>query len=356
MGKTPEIQEKNQVVRWGCLLSSVFFLSMTGLIVSVDDEVLHHPKIVSGPNFEIALHVLVTIFSLALLRWVIMYKARSLNRAYLKRFKGLDGLGAFEESLQKINLPGEKPYQHAVLLIHGFTASTQEFDCLVEKLQEAGLPYFAPMVPGFGTDEARVLGSVTHEDWLRRVVESYDLLASVAEEVSVVGHSLGGMLSVALTEYRKPKHLIICGPGLYPADSDKKYKTLMTRPIVSQVYVSLVPYLPKPIRPGRVSPSDTLNAARCKQVFQFLAVPIGSVKQLFHLQNKTDVTKVRCQDFTVIYGTEDLTVGMDDLFEVLDNSDVKYEKHEFKNSAHNVFEDNEREEACDLVVSILQRD
>lgn len=354
---TPIPQEnlhlKNHVVRWGCFLSFVFFSLLTGIIASIDNAVLHHPDIVNGPNFEFALYILTLIFSVSFLRRLIVWKANQLNRDYLKRFTPINDLGVFEESRSKFYLPGPKQHKHAVLLLHGFTASTQEFAFLIKKLEAEGIPYVAPMIPGFGTDEARVLHNVSRKDWFRAAVEGYDLMHHIAEEVTVVGHSLGGMLAVAASKYRQPKNLILSAPGLYSVPSDQKFKSLLTRPILSDLYIMLIPYLPKPIRKGRVSPSDTLDADYCRKVFQFMAVPIRSVKQLFILQNETDVTKVQCENLYILYGAQDLTVDTDILFENLDKANVPYQKFGFDHSAHNVLEDQEREQACNLVVDII---
>ena len=348
-----DLHFKNHVVRWGCLLSFIFFAMVTGIIASIDNVVLHDPDVVNGPNFELSLYIITLIFSINFLRQVIIWKANKLNRDYLRRFTPIDDLGTFEESRSKFYLPGPKQHKHAVLLLHGFTASTQEFAVLTQRLEAEGIPFVAPMIPGFGTDEARVLHNVSRKDWFRAAVEGYDLMHHIADEVSVVGHSLGGMLAVAATKYRQPKHLILSAPGLYSVPSDQKYKSLLTRPFLSELYIALVPYLPKPIRKGRVSPSDTLDADYCRQVFQFLAVPIGAVKQLFLLQNETDVSKVACEHLSILYGAQDLTVDTDILFETLDRANVSYRKYEFQNSAHNVLEDQERDAACQLVIDII---
>ncbi len=348
-----DLHLKNHVVRWGCLLSFIFFSLVTGIIASIDNVILHDPDIVNGPNFELSLYVLTLLFSVTFLRRLIIWKANKLNRDYLQRFTPIDDLGAFEESRSKFYLPGPKQHKHAVLLLHGFTASTQEFAFLTKKLEAEGIPYVAPMIPGFGTDEARVLHNVSRKDWFRAAVEGYDLMHHIADEVSVVGHSLGGMLAVAASKYRQPKHLILSAPGLYSVPSDQKYKSLLTRPILSDLYITLIPYLPKPIRKGRVSPSDTLDADYCRKVFQFMAVPIRSVKQLFMLQNETDVTKVQCGSLYILYGAQDLTVDTDILFQTLDTAKVPYQKFGFHNSAHNVLEDQEREQACQLVIDII---
>lgn len=348
-----DLHLKNHIVRWGCLLSFVFLSLVTGIIASIDNKILHDPDVVNGPNFELSLYVLTLIFSVWALRKLIIWKANSLNEQYLKRFTPIDDLGTYEEARSKFHLPGAKQHKHAVLLLHGFTASTQEFAFLMKKLEAEGIPYVAPMIPGFGTDGVRVLHNVSRKDWFRAAVEGYDLMHHIADEVSVVGHSLGGMLAVAATKYRKPKHLILSAPGLYSVPSDQKYKTLLTRPILGDLYITLIPYLPKPIRKGRVSPSDTLDAEYCRKVFQFLAVPIRSVKQLFLLQNETDVTKVSCDHLSVLYGAQDLTVDTDILFETLDKAKVPYQKFGFAESAHNVLEDQEREQACQLVIDII---
>jgi carboxylesterase len=184
--------------------------------------------------------------------------------------------------------------------------------------------------------------------------DHFDLLADLAEEVSLVGHSMGGLIGTAVTKRRKVKHLILSAPGLYPVPGDVKYKEMLTRPVLSGFYMNLIPYLPKPMRPGRVSPSDMLDEERCKEVFQYLAVPVNAVAEVFRLQNETEILDSQYDRLTIVYGTHDLTVNMDPLFERLDQADKPYDVLKFENSAHSVLEDHERVEACKAVLRALQ--
>lgn len=347
-------QDKNYLVRWGLILGGVLCVSLVTIILMIDDELLHHPNLVNGQNFEITLHFLAVLFSLTAVRLLIFYKARTLNDYYLSKFEPIEKIGAFDVSRPRQHFPGKKPYRHAVLILHGFTGSTQEVETLTDMLKETDVPFLAPMIPGFGVETAQVLKETSRKDWLRAAADNYDLLADLADEVSIVGHSLGGMIATSITKERKAKNLILCAPGLYSRPEDMPYKVMLSRRVLSFFYERLIPYLPKPIRPGRLTASDTLDEGRCHGVFQFLAVPVHAVAQVFRLQDETDILESQYDKLTIVYGTQDLTVAMEPLFERLDEAKKEYDAFKFEDSAHNVLEDRERVEACQAVIDVLQ--
>jgi len=346
----------NHLVWWAVILGSTLFLSLLISIWSIDEEVLEHPHIVNGRNFEILLHLLAAAVAVWFTRYLIFRKAKYLNDRCLKPFNRQERFGAYDVSRPRRFFPGKKPYRHAVLLLHGFTASTQEFEILEEHLKAAGIPYLAPMLPGFGVDSTDVLKEVTRKDWVRTATDHFDMLSEFAEEVSVLGHSLGGMIATAVTKERKAKNLILSAPGLYPMDTDIKYKVALTRPILSDFYMALIPYLPKPLRAGRISTSDTLDEEKSVSGFQYLAVPVHSVQQVFLLQNETDILESRYDRLSVIYGVHDLTVNVRTLLRHLDQAEAVYDLYEFEDSAHNVLEDRESEQVCQVILGVLSEE
>ena len=61
-------------------------------------------------------------------------------------------------------------------------------DCASGVLSATGLT-------GFGLADCKLLSQTRHTDWLRDAVLAYDLLKSLAEEVSIVGHSTRASLA-----------------------------------------------------------------------------------------------------------------------------------------------------------------
>lgn len=59
----------------------------------------------------------------------------------------------------------------------------------------------------------RKLEQVEAENWFREAIQAYDLLASLADKVSVIGHSNGGALVTYIAQHREVEHLILSGPN-----------------------------------------------------------------------------------------------------------------------------------------------
>src|SRR5689334_23070811 len=67
----------------------------------------------------------------------------------VSRFTARPELGSFEESAPRAYF-GPRKHPHAVLLLHGFTASAASFKHLTPELERLGLPYYAPNLTGHG--------------------------------------------------------------------------------------------------------------------------------------------------------------------------------------------------------------
>lgn len=347
-----DLQERNHLVRWGLLIGITFFGCATALILFIDYEVIRHPQIIKDHHFQIVLFVLAICLTVYFTSQFIRLLARYLNHKYLQRFESLPELSAFKESCAKVYFP-EKKYDHLVLLFHGFTASPQEFQFLTPYLEKAGIPYIAPIVTGFGLSSTHLLSQTQRHDWYRIAMEQYDKACSVADRVSIIGHSMGGILATFVAMHRPVHHLILSGPGLYSVPADLKYKRLLSCPVISDLYIKAIPYLPKPIRKGRKTTSDTLDISHTHSMFQYLAIPINAVKQVFSAQDDVDVAKVQCDHLSVLYGRHDLTVDMSRLFTHMDEQHMTYDKYCFNRSAHNVLEDYEKDFCAETVITIL---
>ncbi len=95
---------------------------------------------------------------------------------------------------------------HGILLIHGFTATPALVRPLGDALFAEGMRRGDPptvqgiLLPGHGTriEDMRATGG--YAPWLRAVREAYAALAARCVRVSVVGHSMGGLLALLLAE------------------------------------------------------------------------------------------------------------------------------------------------------------
>ncbi|ODN43485.1 alpha/beta hydrolase [Piscirickettsia litoralis] len=348
-----DLQERNHLVRWGILIGLSFFSLATIFILIIDFEILRNPDITQDHHFRIALFILVIYFTIYATSGFIRYLARYLNNRYLTRFTALPKLSSYQESFTRSYFPN-KPYEHIVILLHGFTASPQEFQFLIKHLEANNIPYISPKIIGFGISSTHLLSLAHRHDWYRVAIEKYDLASSLANKVSIVGHSMGGILATFVAMHRPVHQLILSGPGLHSAPSDLKYKRLLSLPIISSLYIRIVPYLPKPIRKGRQTTSDTLDQTHTGTMFQYLAIPINCVKEVFSAQDDVDITKTQSDQLTIVYGKHDLTVNMSALFQQLDHHNTPYNKMSFNNSAHNVLEDYDKEYCCQYIINLLK--
>lgn len=348
-----DIHQINHLSLWGFLVGMFFFISMLFFISFIDTEIIGNDHIIDDTSIQVFLLIVAFFITMYIINHIIKFLSEFLNDLYLSRFKFLTDIQAFEVSKIKVNFH-EKKYDHIVLLLHGFTASTQEFDYLIPHLNNEKICYIAHTIVGFGGTKASLLSEVSRYDWFRDAIEHFDSLTQIADKVSVIGHSMGSVLATYIAERRKVHHLIFTGPGLFCNKEDLKYRKILTMPILSALYVKMIPYLPKPIRVGRLTCSDTLDAEQAKNIFQYLAVPMASLKQLFLAQNEVHPQNVNCNDLSIVYGKYEMSVDIGKLCETLDQNKVLYQLYQFDNSAHNVLEDFDREECCRLIVNILK--
>ena len=103
-------------------------------------------------------------------------------------------------------LPGAEPFTHVggrtgVLLCHGFTGTPQSLRPWADHLAAAGLSVWLPRLPGHGTTWQQ-MAHTRWEDWYADIDRAFDELRANADEVFVMGLSMGGCLALRLAELR----------------------------------------------------------------------------------------------------------------------------------------------------------
>ncbi|WP_088052842.1 alpha/beta hydrolase [Virgibacillus dakarensis] len=86
-----------------------------------------------------------------------------------------------------------------VLVIHGFTGSTQSMRFLGEQLAEAGFTIYGPRLTGHGTAPEDMEKS-TYQEWIQTVEDGLEKLKATCSAVFVTGLSMGGTLTLYLAE------------------------------------------------------------------------------------------------------------------------------------------------------------
>lgn len=99
----------------------------------------------------------------------------------------------------------------AVLLFHGFTATTLEVRGLAEFIHaQTGYTVAAPLLPGHGTSPED-LAARHFQEWLDAAENAYTSLQSISNTIYVGGESMGGLLTL----YLAARHPKIAGILLY---------------------------------------------------------------------------------------------------------------------------------------------
>lgn len=114
-------------------------------------------------------------------------------------------------------MPGAEPFflpggKNGVLLVHGFTGAPSEMRLVGEFLNKLDYTVLAPRLPGHGTTSVE-LAKTKWTDWYGSVQDGYHLLAGICTTVSVVGLSMGGILTLKLaSEYPVSRMAVLSAP------------------------------------------------------------------------------------------------------------------------------------------------
>lgn len=122
--------------------------------------------------------------------------------------------------MEDINLKDEyffKGNDIGCLLIHGFTSTPAELKELGEKLIAQGFSVLGVKLKGHGTTlEDFEKSKYTH--WIDSVEKAYNKLKDFCSKIYVIGHSMGGVLTLNLAENYSADKLVLLAPALVTKD------------------------------------------------------------------------------------------------------------------------------------------
>jgi len=261
-----------------------------------------------------------------------------INFIQFKKFLYDEITGQFEVAKPAGFFSKEK--KHGVLLLHGFSASPQEFRFIIPLLKENNITFYAPRLTGFGLNDVSTLETVSPIQWVRDSVNAFDLLSQHVEEVSVIGHSMGGLLTVLLSQQRNVKKMVLSAPYLVENGNHSLRKKILQIP-GALCFLSL--FLPVVKKSSVEQDSDRLV---------YHAVPINSIKALWDLHGLLNFTKIKNEIF-LLSGNLDNTTNMKLNEEILSEKKISFRKYEFEKSGHNILEDVEKEVVAKKIIEIL---
>jgi carboxylesterase len=100
------------------------------------------------------------------------------------------------------------------LLLHGFSGMPIGLGKLAHHIENLGLPYQAPTLRGHGAETPDALLRVKWTDWIIDAEKAMWQILAETEKVTVIGHSMGGMLALLLAAgYKEQIDSIIVAGG-----------------------------------------------------------------------------------------------------------------------------------------------
>ena len=108
--------------------------------------------------------------------------------------------------------------EHAVVLLHGFTNSPQQFDELARGFFARGCNVYVPRIPLHGRKNrlTEALEKLTIDDLQGCTYESYQLARGLGKHVTVLGLSIGGTMALWLAQTQSVDLAIPIAPFLMP--------------------------------------------------------------------------------------------------------------------------------------------
>lgn len=281
------------------------------------------------------------------------HRLKASTHAFLARFHREPALGAYREGLPRTAFPGPKR-RHAVLLLHGYSASPAAFARLTPLLDARRIAYHAPALTGFGLDDFRLLEAARGEDWRRDVYNAYDLLAQVADEVSVVALSFSTLIAAELARDRRVKHLVLVAPYFHlQGATDRRLRDAFRAPWKRAAALALVPWVAKPVRPGRTSPVDLCDPAAAARFFQYPTLPLASLMAVWAYPREPDLRALRCETLDVLWGEQEQTSDVPAFLADLDAAGVAYRASTFPRSGHNLLDDFDGTDAAAAIAAVI---
>ncbi|MHA1211988.1 MAG: alpha/beta hydrolase [Candidatus Heimdallarchaeota archaeon] len=177
-----------------------------------------------------------------------------------------------------------------IILVHGFCSTAQEMQELGEFLnKEAGYSTFGVLLAGHGTSPAD-LAQTDMIDWYKSLKEAYEFLKETCKKIFLIGHSMGGTLSLILAANEHIDGLVTLSTPIKVEYFMQDYLFLVS---------DLLQYFPR--KKGEIEimeKNDLLN---------YRVSSLKAVQNLLDLMEiaRVEITKVEAPIFTITSGHDE---------------------------------------------------
>jgi carboxylesterase len=243
--------------------------------------------------------------------------------------------------MENINLKDEyfiKGNDVGCLLIHGFTSTPAELRELGENLIGEGYTVYGMRLAGHGTTVEDFENS-THSHWIDSVLQAYNKLKTSCSKIYVIGHSMGGVLSLILGENYPVDRLVLLAPALMTKDK---------RAIFIPLLKHFMKYTEWP--PSKRPEEET------KYLLGYNKIPLSCVHELSKLQKiaRTNLNKID-KPLLIIHSEKDNSINEKGIEVIKKNVASKQIKDVcLTKCGHNITIECEKETVFEEVVKFLK--
>jgi carboxylesterase len=240
---------------------------------------------------------------------------------------------------------GEK----AVILVHGFTSSTQEIEHLGLTLAQNGFTVYAPLLVGHNRNFAE-FKKTKATDYYDSVVDVYNKLTDY-KSIDIIGLSFGATLSLRLAiNYPKIRKIVTLAPAIFYYDSAISLMPLL------QIYPGkIMKKITKNSETGIFSRWDLFNpeALDRRIAYSWFAFPQLQSTRKFMQQVRAELQKI-IQPMLIIHSHRDTTTKVEGARYLYDNIGSQ-DKQLFilEKSGHVITEDYEAKKVEQQIVNFL---
>lgn len=236
--------------------------------------------------------------------------------------------------------------KNAVLLIHGFTGSPYEMKYLGESIYK-NLNYttYIPRLPGHGTN-SKDFRNTTANDWLKKGINSYLNLKSYYKNVSVIGLSMGSLISLLISVKFNVQKLILISPAIKPINPLVPFTQLLKF------------FIPKT---KQKSGEERINGAKTEEdkIYHINYHKYHYLEQIAELYKLIKLSKKQLSEVNnptfIIASKKDELVKMEGVKEIYNKIESKKKKLiTFENSSHVITQGEEKEKCAQKTINFLK--